>query len=164
MGELFWGKSGWCWRFCCSQHPLSHILSKEDSWLLLCLLTYAGALQTFPAVPGEIFILLTPLKLLCFLSKRGISKLPYIDPPANKPALCGAQARLCFQQPVCSSCRNFVSQKRMSHLFRNWGLFTSPECHSSCSKTSPGSVKYLSPSGGTIKMRLVGCRWFYFFF
>lgn len=52
----------------------------------------------------------------------------------------------------------------MLHLFRNWGLFTSLGCHSSHSKTFPGtegSVKYLSPSNNTLKMWLIGCWRFY---
>lgn len=75
-------------------------------------------------------------ELLYFLSKWGISKLPYIDSPSKQKLLCRAEKRLCSQKPVCSS-RGNLSQKgyciflEIEHCLHPQNVTAAAACHQS---------------------------------
>lgn len=73
--------------------------------------------QEFPEAPGEDFTLLTlPPKLLCLLSKRGISKFPYIDPPPNKPA-CVPKSLFVPAAGICPSEEDVASPQDLGVVY-----------------------------------------------
>lgn len=131
-----------------SQHELAEVLSSsprpwcmQSSWI-------TGTLGKCPPVLGCTSLpwssrgsfyphcSSSAAELLCFLSKWGISKLPYIDSPSKQKLLCRAEKRLRSQKPVCSSCgnlsqRGYCISSEIAYCLHPQNVTAAAACHQS---------------------------------